>query len=120
MTNEKLIQSHMEKLGISREEAEQLIADDKAIDKGEKLFSLTAEQEKASKKARQTTAQVEKKTTKREKKSDNEKLTIMSALNGVLEQMEEVGNLEKVNVERESTFTFNGRKFKIVLSAPRK
>lgn len=110
----------MDKLGISREEAIQLIEDDKAIDKGAKLFELTKEQEQASKKARQTTGKVEKKTVKREKKSDNEKLEIMTALNGVLATMEEVANIEKVNEERETTFTFNGRKFKIVLSAPRK
>ena len=121
MVNEKLIQSHMDKLGISREEAIQLIEDDKAIDKGAKLFELSAEQEKASKKARQTTGKVEKKApTKREKKSDNEKLVLMSAFNEVLEQMEEVANIEKLNEERETTFTFNGRKFKITLSAPRK
>ena len=49
---EKLIAKHMSLLGISREEAEQLVADDEAIDKGAKLFELTAEQEKASKQAR--------------------------------------------------------------------
>ena len=49
---EKLIAKHMNLLKISREEAIQLIEDDKRIDKGEKLFSLTPEQEKASKKAR--------------------------------------------------------------------
>lgn len=120
MVNEKLIKSHMEKLGISREEAIQLIEDDKAIDKGAKMFELTKEQEQASKKARQTTGKVEKKTVKREKKADNEKSEIMSAINDLLGSMEEVDNLEKVNEERETTFTFNGRKFKIVLSAPRK
>lgn len=121
MLNEKLIQSHCEKLGITREEAIQLIEDDKAIDKGAKMFELSKEQEKASKKARQTTGKVEKKApTKREKKSDNEKLILMSAFNEMLEQMEEVSNLEKLNKERETTFTFNGRKFKITLSAPRK
>ena len=49
---EKLIAKHMNLLKISRDEAIQLIEDDKRIDKGEKLFSLTPEQEKASKKAR--------------------------------------------------------------------
>ena len=51
--DEKLIQSHMKILGITREEAIQLIEDDRRIDKGEKLFELTAEQKQASKKARQ-------------------------------------------------------------------
>ena len=55
MTNaerEKLIAKHMKTLDITREEAEQLIADDEAIDKGAKLFELDKEAEKASKKAR--------------------------------------------------------------------
>ena len=48
MTNaerEKLIAKHMKTLDITREEAEQLIADDEAIDKGAKLFELDKEQE---------------------------------------------------------------------------
>ena len=119
--DEKQIQKLMTTLDLTREEAIQLIADDKEIDRGAKMFELSAEQEKASKKARQTTGKVEKKApTKREKKSDNEKLILMNAFNEVLEQMEEVANIEKLNEERETTFTFNGRKFKITLSAPRK
>ena len=51
--DEKLIAKHMKVLGITREEAIQLIEDDRKIDKGEKLFELTPEQKQASKKARQ-------------------------------------------------------------------
>ena len=40
----------VDKLGISIEEAKQLIADDKAIDQGADLFPQTAEQKKVSKK----------------------------------------------------------------------
>lgn len=120
MINEKLVQSHMDKLGLSREEAIQLIEDDKAIDKGAKLFELTKEQKQASKKSRQTTGKVEKKVVNRKKKIDNEKLEIMTALNELIATMEGVANIEKINEQRETIFTFNGRKFKIVLSAPTK
>ena len=40
------------KLGLTDEEIKQVLADDKRIDKGEKLFELSAEQERESKKAR--------------------------------------------------------------------
>ena len=49
----KQVENLMKALDITEEEALQVIADDKAIDKGEKLFELSAEQEKASKKAKQ-------------------------------------------------------------------
>ena len=38
MLDEKLIAKHMANLGINREDAIQLIEDDKAIDKGAKMF----------------------------------------------------------------------------------
>ena len=38
MLDEKLIAKHMATLNISREEAIQLIEDDKAIDRGAKMF----------------------------------------------------------------------------------
>ena len=44
------------KLGLSKEEIADVLEKDKLIDKGEKLFELSKEQEQASKKARSTTA----------------------------------------------------------------
>ena len=117
--NEKLIQHHMEKLDISREEAIQLIADDKKIDQGEKLFELTPEQKKASKQARITTGKVEKKApVKRERKADDDKAQLIGLLMGALNSV--TTDFEVLNPEREFTFNFNNRKFKITLSAPRK
>ena len=49
MANEKRIAELMKALECTREEALEIIADDEAIDSGEKLFELTPEQEKASK-----------------------------------------------------------------------
>ena len=48
------VKKMMKALDITEAEALQLIEDDKRIDKGEKLFELTKEQQKASKDARNT------------------------------------------------------------------
>ena len=53
---ESLVQKHMRILGITEEEAIQLIEDDRRIDKGEKLFELTPEQKQAAKKQDRQTA----------------------------------------------------------------
>ncbi len=45
---EKQVEKLMRLLNISEEEALQVIADDKAIDKGEKLFEQTKEQKAKS------------------------------------------------------------------------
>lgn len=117
--DEKLIQKHMATLGITRAEAIELIEDDKRIDRGEKLFELDPELEKGAKKARQA----DRKPTaynfqKRERKADNAKRMLMqlleTAVNGVADAPTEV-----TNPEREMVFTYEGKKYKVVLSAPR-
>lgn len=121
MSNEKLIQKHMDTLGITREEAIQLIADDVAIDKGAKLFSLTAEQEKEAKKARQA----ERKqtvynfdTSKRKRAENPSKRKIINAVAETLSNLS-CDNIDITNEEREIIFYLDGVKYKIVLSAPR-
>ena len=119
---EKLIAKHMKLLGISREEAEQLVADDEAIDKGAKLFELTAEQEKASKQARKadrapTVYKLDNTAGKRSKKEDTDKATLLNALFTAILPM--CDTYEVTNAEREFCFTYHERKFKVVLSAPR-
>ena len=121
---EKLIAKHMNLLKISRDEAIQLIEDDKRIDKGEKLFSLTPEQEKASKKARSAgrkpkTTVYKFDTTKRKKPENKNKSNLISVITGALTE-HGAENLELINPEREFTFTMDGTKYKIVLSLPRK
>lgn len=124
MTDNEIIERNMKLLDISREEAIQMLEDDKRIDKGEKLFTLTPEQEKTSKKARQ--ADRKKKTTvykfdtsKRKKPENKGKQAIITALT---ESVEKLGaeNLDVTNNEREFFFELNGTKYKIVLSMPRK
>lgn len=116
---EKLIDKHISLLGISQEEAEQLVADDEAIDKGAKLFELSAEQEKASKKARAIGTRTTPTVTKRERKADNDKAMLMETLQSALGELAEVTDIDVTNAEREMIFFCNDRKFKIVLSAPR-
>ena len=48
------VQKIMKALGLTEQEAKEMLEADRKIDKGEKLFELTPEQEKASKKARST------------------------------------------------------------------
>lgn len=108
----------MKNLGITESEAVEVLEADRQIDKGEKLFELTAEQSKASKQARivpRTSTAYN--FTKRERKADNAKRELIDLL--VESLTPRVNNLNVVNAERELTFTYNDRKFKIVLSAPR-
>lgn len=98
--------------------AKQVIADDERIDKGEKLFELTDEQKAVAKKYRQGDRKpTAYKFTKRERKADNAKRDLIEILAQAL--INEVDDLEKTNPERELNFKYCGRKFKVVLSAPR-
>ena len=121
---EEKIKRLMANLEISREEAIEVIKADEAIEKGEKLFELTAEQKKAEKKARTTTSTKSKvdaygKKSTREKKVNNEKLELIEILQKAL-----AGNgcelTLTTNPEREFEFTKGNTKYKIVMSVPRK
>lgn len=112
----------LRKLGLTDAEIQQVLEDDKRIDKGEKLFELSAEQEKASKQARQanrkpTAYKLDNTAGKRSKKSDNDKADLVNALFSAILPM--CDTYEITNGEREFCFTYHGRKFKVVLSAPR-
>lgn len=120
--NEEQIKLFMRNLGISREEAEALAESDRRIDKGEKLFDLSPEQQKASKKARQAPRKVDAygKTTTRERKADKDKYDLIQLIAKALcDNPDFVPQFEVTNPEREIILTANNRKFKIVLSAPR-
>ena len=116
--DEKLIAKHMKLLGISREEAIQLIEDDKAIDKGAKMFDLDPELEKGAKKARQAERKASTTPVKREKKAKPEKAEICCAM---MVGLKELGVEEFTinNPEPEFVFTHNGTKYKVTLACPR-
>lgn len=114
----------MRKLGMTEEEIAELLEADKKIDQGEKLFELTAEQEKASKQARQAdrkprTYDLDNTGGKRNKKADNDKSYLLECLQRGISEFADVYTHEVNNPEREFEFVYNNRKFKVVLSAPR-
>lgn len=119
MLDEKLIAKHMATLGISREEAIQLIDDDKAIDRGAKMFELDPELEKGAKKARQAERKVSTTPAKREKKAKPEKAEICSAMMRGLQSLLAVDEFTVNNPEREFVFVHNGTKYKVTLACPR-
>ena len=104
----------MKTLDITEAEARQMIADDEAIDHGADPFPLSEEQEKASKKARGTGTRTYT-FTKRERKPDEDKRFLIQTFASLLADEETV----VTNPERQIDFNFNGRHFRIVLSAPR-
>ena len=103
-------------LGCTEEEALQTIEDDKKIDQGEKLFDLAPELEKGSKKARQAPRKANATPTKRERKDDTDKRVLIAE---IVKALAECDKVEITNPERQIDFEFSGRKFRIVLSAPR-
>ena len=118
---EKQIEKLMSTLKCTREEAIEVIEDDKKIDKGEKLFELSPELEAGAKKARQadrklTVYNLDTKDKKR--KADEDKAKLIAILAESLEQVEIIPTV--TNGEREMEFIYNNRKFKLTLSAPRK
>jgi hypothetical protein len=109
-------------LGMSAEEAEEVLTADDEIDKGKKLFELSAEGKEAEKKYKNCGVRTVKspygQKVQKEKKIDNDKRIIINTL---VETFENCSNMMNViNPEREIEFVYNGRKFKITLSAPRK
>ena len=114
---EEKIQKLMKSLNISREEAIEVMEEDKRIDRGEKLYELDPELEAGAKKARQ--ADRKQTTTKREKKPKPEKEEICSAMMDGLRALG-VEDFEIINPEREFIFHKDGTKYKVTLACPRK
>ena len=119
----------MEKLDLTEDEAIQLMADDKAIDKGEKLFELSQEGKQVEKQMRQADRAVNAygKKVQRERKADNDKRAIIGRIVSTLENWFQSNEhctfnacteINAINPEREIEFMFNDKKYKIVLSAP--
>ena len=102
------------------ETAKQIILDNARIDKGEKLFELTAEQKANSRKYRQgdRTKEVVYRLDKRERKADADKRHLVALLSACVGEVAD-NEPTVTNIERQVDFEFKGRKFRIVLSAPR-
>lgn len=114
------IQKMMKNLGLTEQEARELLADDAKIDKGQKMaFDLTPEQEKNAKKARATGTK--KSTTykfeNRKRKENTEKRDILKAIFELAEDCWD--NAELVNPERQVDFHLNGNHYSITLTCHR-
>ena len=119
------VEKLMKNLGISEEEALEVIKADKEVDRmsqKELNASLTPEQKKAIKSA---TKVGEKKptvykfdTSKKTRKENPTKQDLLECLRSAVEGYG-VENLEVINKEREFVFFVGGTKYKVVLSAPR-
>jgi hypothetical protein len=122
MNKEKQILNYMEKLGLSREEAEQLYKDEEE----DNLPELTAGQKKVEKEMRQADRKKETAPRKREREPNGAKLLLLSILyHGIDDYFEDTPHHEKlnftvINPEREFEFIFENVKYRITLSKPRK
>jgi hypothetical protein len=107
----------MKSLGCSREEALQVIEDDKRIDKGEKLFELSAEQKKVAKESCATGTKkktVYKFDSAKSKKKDAEKEDFIAKLHEIVAEFTE--NCEIANANREITFNLGENEYSLVLT----
>ena len=119
---EDRIKDLMTKLDCTREEAIEIIKDDDAIDHGEKLFELTAEQKKNVKQVTKLGYRKGNSTkTKRERKRDKEKEYIINNMCNLINTICDCETTEIINGERQIDWTTTeGRRFRIILSCPRK
>ena len=120
---EKQIQALM-KLGLSREEALQTLADDKDIDQGKpKDFDLSPEQMKNAKQyIKVGTRKTSTTPTKRERKENPTKTLIIAELFKFFSENAEISaeNLEILNKERQISFSINSEKYELTLVQKRK
>jgi len=118
----------MRKMGCTDEEIADMLKCDKEIDRGADLFPLAEELQAGAKKARRADRTDTPKKAVRERKSNEDKSRIIAIMKHALENVWQSENggmvntyrdFEVVNPEREFLFTYNGTKYKVVLSCPR-
>lgn len=121
MKKEELILKNMRALGITRAEAEALVEDDLAIDRGERLdWEPTVEEEKAMRKAAKIVGERKKPSTpvKRERKEDLVKQELIALLAEALGESAE--NVVITNKERVISFNMGEDAFELTLTKKRK
>ena len=110
----------LKNLGLTDKEIIEVLADDEKIDKGVKLFELPDELKEGAKKARNAgNCKGYTKSTNREKKVDVVKRFLIQSMGEIAENLADNGTIEITNPEREFTFVYKDKKYKIVLSCPR-
>jgi hypothetical protein len=128
MATETQVHKLMRILGISEEEALQVIADDKAIDRGERMsFDLPIELEKEAKKlanvtTRKTPTVYNFDTSKKKRKENPTKSGIISEIAKFLEEKSENAceNVKITNAERQISFTIGENSYEFTLVQKRK
>ena len=121
----ELIKHHMKVLDIPEAEAIQLVMDDKAVDKGEKLFELSAEQKKVAKKYAGTGTKkrtVYKFDTAKKKKENPVKQKIITEIERFLNENSEIcaENVQIINAERQIFFQIGSNDYELTLVQKRK
>ena len=110
----------MSALNVDRAQAEEIYQADKAIDRGEPMpFDLDPEKAKNVRKYTQVARPVMVESKPRTRKADEDKRYLLSLLAECVENVAEGGVVEVTRLERELVFHYNGKKYKITLSAPR-
>ena len=112
----------MQKAGFTADEIADVLKCDKEIDQGVKHFELAEDLKPGAKKARRADRTDTPKP--RERKPNEDRQFLLRVLVKALENHDDEGfgtefQSEIVNPEREFLFTYNGTKYKVVLSAPR-
>lgn len=108
------------KLGMTEEEALQVLADDEDIDHGEaKDFDLTKEQQANAKKYMGTGTRKSVEGAKRKRKENPEKREIVELLAKALAKLEGTAP-EVTNPERQVDFVYKGENYSITLTQHRK
>ena len=113
---EKTIQLYMNKLDLSHEKAEQMWLDEQE----DNLPDLTPEQKAVAKEMAQADRKKESTPRKRERKPDKEKQDLIQYLALALHNNDNVDEWTITNYEREIEFLYNGNKYRLTLSKPRK
>ena len=121
----ELVKHHMKVLDIPEVEAIQLVMDDKAVDKGEKLFELSAEQKKVAKKYAGTGTKkrtVYKFDTAKKKKENPVKQKIIAEIERFLNENSEIcaENVQIINAERQIFFQIDENDYELTLVQKRK
>ena len=113
-------EKYMKILKCSYEEALKVVEDDDIIDAGGKCdweTEPTAEEKKVMRKARMADRVVTEGKAKRTRAEDEDKRKLVADVKVLPEGLG--ADVNVTNIEREIEFTYNDRKFKITLSAPR-
>ena len=121
----ELVKHHMKALDIPEAEAIQLVMDDKAVDKGAKLFELSAEQKKVAKKYAGTGTKkrtVYKFDTAKKKKENPIKQKIIIKIERFLNENSEIHaeNVQVTNAERQIFFQIGSNDYELTLVQKRK